>query len=95
MAAREAGLPEEHGLQYRKTLLGSCFDGFHRMLTEEPPADAEPMQMTARPGTDLSQVKAKPRVHPPEKVRAPINGSRSFALRGWCTRLCKWFARVS
>ena len=95
VAARESDLLEEHVPQYRKTLLGSCFNGFHRVLTEEPPADAEPMQMTAIPGVDLSQVKAKPRMHPPEKVRASISRSRSFALRGWCTRLWKWFARVS
>ena len=65
--AVEAGLPEGCVAELEEIVLGECFDAFRRALTGETPASVAPMRVTLKQGTDLSQVKTKPRVHPPEK----------------------------
>ena len=65
--AVEVGLPEGCVAELEDILLGECFDAFRRALTSETPACVAPMQVTVKQGADLTQVKAKPRVYPPEK----------------------------
>ena len=47
--------------------LGECFAAFRRALTGETPVRVVPMRVTLKQGVDLTQVKTKPRVYPPEK----------------------------
>ena len=65
--ALEVGLPEECMAELEESVLGECFDAFRRALTGETPGRVAPMQVTLKPGVDLTQVKAKPCVYPPEK----------------------------
>ena len=65
--AVEVGLPEGCVAELEAIVLGECFDAFRRALTGETPARVAPMRVTPKQGADLSQVKAKPRVYPPEK----------------------------
>ena len=65
--AVEVGLPEGCVAELEEIVLGECFDAFRRALTGETPARVAPMRVTLKQGADLSQVKAKPRVYPPEK----------------------------
>ena len=65
--AVEVGLPEGYVAELEEIVLGECFDAFRRALTGETPAHVAPMRVTLKQGADLSQVKAKPRVYPPEK----------------------------
>ena len=63
----EVGLPEGCVAELEEIVLGECFDAFRRALMGETPARVAPMRVTLKQGADLSQVKAKPRVYPPEK----------------------------
>ena len=54
-------------LELEGIVLGECFDAFQRALAGETPAHVAPMWVTMKQGADLTQVKAKPRVFPPEK----------------------------
>ena len=65
--AVEVGLPKRCVAELEEIVLGECFDAFRRALTGETPACVAPMRVTLKQGADLSQVKAKPRVYPPEK----------------------------
>ena len=65
--AVEVGWPEGCVAEIEEIVLGECFDAFRRALTGETPARVAPMRVTLKQGADLSQVKAKPRVYPPEK----------------------------
>ena len=64
--AVKVGLPEGCVAELENVVLGECFDTFRRALTGETPARVAPMRVTLKQGADLSQVKAKPRVYPPE-----------------------------
>ena len=48
-------------------MLGECFNAFRRALTGETPARVAPIRVTLKQGADLTKVKSKPRVYPPEK----------------------------
>ena len=65
--AHGAGMSKEYVPQFRKMLLDSYFDGFHRALMGEPLADVKPMQVTLKACADLALVKAKPRLYPTNK----------------------------
>ena len=65
--AVEVGLPERCVAELEEIVLGECFDAFRRALTGETPAHVAPMRVTLKQGADLSQVKVKPPVYPPEK----------------------------
>ena len=65
--AVEVGSPERYVAELEDIVLGECFGAFRRALTGETPACVAPMRMTLKQGADLSQVKTKPRVYPPEK----------------------------
>lgn len=58
--AVENDLPE-------RFLVGDCFHVYWRILTGEQPARVAPMRLTSKQAVDLTQVKAKPRLYPPEK----------------------------
>ena len=60
-------LPEGCVAELEEIMMGECFDAFRRALTGETPARMAPMWVTLKQGADLTQVKAKPRVYPPEK----------------------------
>ena len=64
--AVEVGLPEGCVADQEDILLESL-DAFWRALTNETPARVAPMRVRLKQGADLTQVKAKPRVYPPEK----------------------------
>ena len=65
--AVEIGLPEGCVAELEEIVLGECFDAFRRTLTGETPARVASMRVTLKQGADLSPMKAKPRVYPPEK----------------------------
>ena len=65
--AVEVGLPEGCVAELEEIVLLECFDAFRRALTGETSARVAPMRVTLKQGADLSQVKAKRRVYPPEK----------------------------
>ena len=65
--AVEIGLPERCVAELEEIVLGEYFDAFRRALTGETPARVAPMRVTLKQGADLSQVKVKPPVYPPEK----------------------------
>ena len=67
-AALKAGLPCDAETRLRDLLLGSLFDGFRRSLSGDPPASAEPFQVKLKTDTDLSKVKARPRVYSPART---------------------------
>ena len=96
--AVEVGLPEGCVAELEEIILGECFDAFRRALTGETPARVAPMRVTLEQGADLSQVKAKPRVCPPEKS-AWLKEHLSCSVRqGWCTgirRICASVAMAS
>ena len=65
--AVEVGLSGGCVAELEEIVLGECFDPFRGALTSETPACVAPMRVTLKQSADLSQVKAKPRVYPPEK----------------------------
>ena len=65
--AVEVELLEGCVAEHEEIALGECFDAFRRALTSETPVRVVPMRVTLKQGVDLTQVKAKPRVYPPEK----------------------------
>ena len=65
--AVEVGLPVGCVVELEEIVLGECFDAFWRALTGETPARVAPVRVRLKKGTNLTQVKAKPRVYPPEK----------------------------
>ena len=65
--AVEVGLPEGYVAELDEIVLGKCFDPFRRAFTGETPTHVTPKRVTLKQGADLQQVKAKPRVYPPDK----------------------------
>ena len=64
----KVGLPGGCVAELKDIVLGECFDAFRNALTGETLARVAPMRVTLKQGVDLSQVKAKPRVYPSEKI---------------------------
>ena len=62
-AALVAGMPSEAETRLRDLLIGPLFDGFHRSLSEDPPARMEHFQVKLKVDSDLSKVKARSRVY--------------------------------
>ena len=67
-AALEAGLPSDAKTRLRGLLLGPLFDGFRRLLSEDPPATVEPFQVKLEVDADLSKMKARARVYSTAKT---------------------------
>ena len=65
--AVEVGLPKSCVAEKKEIVLEECFHAFWKTLAGETPARVALMRVTLKQGADLSQVKAKPRVYPPEK----------------------------
>ena len=65
--AVEVGLSEGCVAELEGIVLGECFGAFRRALTGATPARVAPMRVALKQGAGLLQVKAKPRVYPPEK----------------------------
>ena len=65
--AVEVGFPEGCVAELEEIVLGECFDAFRRALTGKTPARMAPMGVTLKQEADLTQVRVKPRVYPPEK----------------------------
>ena len=78
--AVEVGLPENCVAELDEIVLEECFDAFRRALTGETPSRVAPMRVTLQQGVDLTQVKVKSRVYPPEK---------SARLKGHFELLCE------
>ena len=66
--AVEVGLPEGCVAELEEIVLRECFDAFRRALTGETPARVALMRVKLKQGADLSQVRARPRVSPSEKI---------------------------
>ena len=92
--AVEVGWPEGGVAELEEIVLGECFDAFRRALTGETPARVAPMRVTLKQGEDLSQMKAKPRVYPPEKSAWFKEHLNCSVRQGWCTRIRRRFVRV-
>ena len=67
VVAMGLGLPEGCVAELEEIVLGECFDAFRRALASETPVRVVHMWVTLKQGTDLTQVKAKPRVYSPKK----------------------------
>ena len=64
--AVEVGLSERCVAELEEIVLGDCFDTLRRALSGETPARVT-MRVALKHGTDLPQVKVKPRVYSPDK----------------------------